>query len=118
MAAIGSIVAAGVGILNAVAGAIKTWADSRTSKRIENKLDINTVETVKGNKKVEEVKSDLKVTDAKATVKSRLELVAKGARDTEAAIKRAMAEQDELRAKLQVLQRAQQQQLQQQPQEA
>jgi chaperonin cofactor prefoldin len=62
------------------------------------------------------VRQDL--TDAKATVKSRLELIAKGARDTEAAIKRAMAEQDELRAKLQVLQRAQQQQLQQQPQEA
>ena len=61
------------------------------------------------------VRQDL--TDAKATVKSRLELIAKGARDTEAAIKRAMAEQDELRAKLQVLQRAQQQQLQQ-PQEA
>ena len=64
------------------------------------------------------VRQDL--ADAKATVKSRLELIAKGARETEAAIKRAMAEQDDMRAKLQQMQRAQQQALQQQaqPQEA
>ena len=49
------------------------------------------------------VRQDL--ADAKATVKSRLELIAKGAKDTEAAIKRAMAEQDDMRAKLQALQR-------------
>lgn len=53
------------------------------------------------------VRQDL--ADAKATVKSRLALIAKGAKDTEAAIKKAMAEQDEMRAKLQALQRAQQQ---------
>ena len=38
------------------------------------------------------VRQDL--ADAKATVKSRLALIAKGAKDTEAAIKKAMAEQD------------------------
>jgi prefoldin beta subunit len=61
------------------------------------------------------VRQDL--ADAKATVKSRLELIAKGAKDTEAAIKRAMAEQDEMRAKLQALQRAQQQSAQTPPRE-
>ena len=58
------------------------------------------------------VRQDL--ADAKATVKSRPGLIAKGRTDTEAAIKRAMAEQDDMRAKLQALQRAQQQQMAQQ----
>ena len=61
------------------------------------------------------VRQDL--AEAKAMVKSRLELIAKGSKDTEAAIKRAMAEQDEMRAKLQALQRAQQQSAQTPPRE-
>ena len=54
------------------------------------------------------VKQD--VADAKATVAARIKLIVSEAAKTETAIKKAMGEQDELRAKLSALQRAQQQQ--------